>query len=347
MPGLVKTRLVPPLTHAEAAGSPQRPWLTLSMLPPPASATVSSSPSTAPAPRGSPRPSPWSPNEVRTSRNASPTPGRMPVADRAHAPSRSGWTPTQVQAADLDAAFLAVESPRADTALGLPWMAGGGCWRCGGRPGVFAGVPMSTRHAGAAQLAALEARAGRSPCCPRCATSMRSPMSPGRGSGPGHPVRRLGALARPHPHGSELGMRMLVTGGAGSSGRTSSTSSSPAGTRCAWSTSLSPAAHRTRPGYLDPNVDYRFEDLATPGWRPRWWPVSTRCVTRRPGSGWGRLRRRRGICRRQRCRDRCAPAALHERRYAGRLVPRVEHGRLRRGWLPLPRARPAAARAAA
>ena len=73
-----------------------------------------------------------------------------------------GMDTPQVRAADLDAAFVAVESPQVDTALGLAL--DGGWWVLamrGADPGVFAGVPMSTRHTGTAQLAALEAR-GRS-----------------------------------------------------------------------------------------------------------------------------------------------------------------------------------------
>lgn len=67
-----------------------------------------------------------------------------------------------VRAADLDAAFVAVETPGVDTALGFA--ADGGWWVLamrGADPGVFHGVPMSTPRTGLAQLAALEAR-GRS-----------------------------------------------------------------------------------------------------------------------------------------------------------------------------------------
>ena len=73
-----------------------------------------------------------------------------------------GMDTPHVRAADLDAAFVAVETPGVDTALGFA--ADGGWWVLamrGADPGVFHGVPMSTPRTGLAQLAALEAR-GRS-----------------------------------------------------------------------------------------------------------------------------------------------------------------------------------------
>ncbi len=161
-PGRVKTRLVPPLTFVEAAdiagrGARRHPrrcrW--------PASATASWSPSTATGPvvpialtvvaqRGA--------DFTERLADAWTYAGRGPSARTV----QIGMDTPQVRAADLDAAFVAVETPGVDTALGLA--ADGGWWVLamrGADPGVFHGVPMSTPRTGLAQLAALEAR-GRS-----------------------------------------------------------------------------------------------------------------------------------------------------------------------------------------
>lgn len=158
-PGRVKTRLVPSLTFAEAAE------LAAAALADTLDAAAACECDRVVVALDGARPT-WFPSTltVVAQRGADFTErladawtyaGRGPSARTV----QIGMDTPQVQAADLDAAFLAVESPRADTALGLA--VDGGWWVLamrGADPGVFAGVPMSTRHTGAAQLAALEAR---------------------------------------------------------------------------------------------------------------------------------------------------------------------------------------------
>ncbi|MFN8084232.1 MAG: NAD-dependent epimerase/dehydratase family protein [Dermatophilaceae bacterium] len=116
-------------------------------------------------------------------------------------------------------------------------------------------------------------------------------------------------------------MRMLVTGGAGFIGSHIVDELVACGHEVRVVDSLSPAAHRTRPGYLDPNVDYRFEDLATPG-------VAAAAVAgvdavchqaSRVGLGvdFGDVA---AYVADNDAATAALLAALHERRYAGRLV---------------------------
>ena len=162
VPGLVKTRLVPPLTHAEAAE------LAAAALADTLDAAAACECDRVVVALDGARPT-WFPSTltVVAQRGADFTErladawtyaGRGPSARTV----QIGMDTPHVRAADLDAAFVAVETPGVDTALGFA--ADGGWWVLamrGADPGVFHGVPMSTPRTGLAQLAALEAR-GRS-----------------------------------------------------------------------------------------------------------------------------------------------------------------------------------------
>lgn len=163
-PGRVKTRLVPPLTHDQAAAL--------------AEAALADTLDAVLACRAERRilvlegsPGPWLPAGI----DVQPQRGED-LADRlaaawstvtAGSTLQIGMDTPQLTGADLDEAFETLERPGVDAVLGPA--ADGGWWAIGMRrpdPSVFAGIPTSTADTGRLQQAALEGRGWRVACLP-------------------------------------------------------------------------------------------------------------------------------------------------------------------------------------